>query len=463
MTKGGDGNMKTKSFVVFFTLVLAVLGVAFAPAYEAIVGPTGVLLYDKQNSCGGYTLFSPMIKSTTVYLINMEGYLIHKWETEYTPGSFAMLLENGNLLRGGVLAGSPASFGGAGGIVQEIDWDGNVVWEYKLLSPTEVQHHCFTRIPNGNTLILAWEFKSIDDFIAKGRDPKTIPPPAPGFGGNYQKGFWVDFVREVNKAGETVWEWHVWDHIGTGPHEFDINYTLPDTMGGRTASFDWTHFNSVEYIPRTDQVVLNSRNFSEFYIIDHKTGDMLYRWGNPSAYGQGKRPSWLDNGDQKVFGPHNVTPVGNQRFLVFDNGSERATGNRSAVIEVDARNGRIVWEYTAPSSNSFYTARQGAAQRLANGNTFVTSSNSGHLFEVTQDKKVVWDFVSPITSGGEKCFLGIGGGFGGAMNMIHRAYRYGKDYPGLKGKDLSRKGPLAKNCPEFFNIYKTSPEKPPEK
>jgi len=312
--------MKTKSFFVFFTLALAVLGVAYAPAYEAIVGPTGVLLYDQQNSYGGYTLFSPMIGSKTVYLIDMEGYLIHKWETEYTPGSFAMLLENGNLLRGGVLPHPPASFGGAGGIIQEIDWDGKVVWEYKLLSPTEIQHHCFTRIPNGNTLILAWEYKSIDDFIAKGRDPKTIPAPTVGFGGNYQKGFWVDFVREVNKSGETVWEWHVWDHIGTGPNQFDINYTVPDTMGGSAGYFDWTHFNSLEYIPKTDQVILNSRNFSEFYIIDHKTGDMLYRWGNPSAYGQGKRPSWLNSGDQKVFGSHNATPLGNQRFLIFDNG-----------------------------------------------------------------------------------------------------------------------------------------------
>jgi hypothetical protein len=452
-----DGTMKAKSYVAFFALMFAVASVAFAPAYEAHVGPTGVLLYDEQNSYGGYTLFSPMIGSKSVYLIDVEGNIVHKWDTEYGPGAYAMLLENGNLLRGGSPGGAPAPIGGAAGIVQEIDWDGNVVWEYKLLNDNQVQHHCFTRLPNGNTMMLAWERKSIDEFIAKGRDERTIPTSIPGFGGNFQNSFWVDFVREVDKAGNTVWEWHVWDHIGTGPHQFDINYRLPDAMGGTDANFDWTHFNSVEYMPENDQVLLNSRNFSEFYIIDHKTGDMMYRWGNPSTHGHGRAPSWLDNGDQKVFGPHNATPLGNGRILVFDNGSERAQGNRSAVMEVNIRNGQIAWEYSA-SANSFYTARQGGAQRLPNGNTFITSANSGHLFEVTNDKRVVWDFVNPITSGTEQCYLGgAGGGFG---NMIHRAYRYGKDYPGLKGKDLSPKEPLAKGCPEFYKIYKTAVAKP---
>jgi hypothetical protein len=39
-------------------------------------------------------------------------------------------------------------------------------------------------------------------------------------------------------------------------------------------------------------------------------------------------------------------------------------------------------------------------------------------------------------------------------NVIHRAYRYDKDYPGLKGKDLTPKGKLAPKCPEAFKIFK---------
>ncbi len=440
--------------------VLLSPGVRVLGAYEAMLGPTGVLFHDRDRAYEGYTLFAPM-GSKTVYLIDMDGYVVHRWQTGYTPGSYAMLLENGNLLRGGVLEGAPAPIGGASGIVEEIDWDGRVVWEYRLMTPDAVHHHCFARMPNGNTLLLAWERKSLDAFVAAGRDPGKIPVTGPGFTGRFQNDFWVDFVREVNPAGETVWEWHVWDHLGPGPYQFDINYTVRDTMSGDSGMYDWTHFNSVEYLPETDQILLNSRNFSEFYIVDHKTGAMVYRWGNPSAYSQGKAPSFLDNGDQKIFGNHNATPLGRNRFLVFDNGSERPEGNRSAVVEVDARTGTIEWEYTAPTSNSFYTARQGAAQRLPNGNTFVTSSNSGHLFEVTADKQVVWDWVSPIVGQDEvHCFLGTGGF---VFNMIHRAYRYGKDYPGLAGRDLAKRTPLAAGCPEFSKVYDTAARPAPKK
>jgi hypothetical protein len=47
--------------------------------------------------------------------------------------------------------------------------------------------------------------------------------------------------------------------------------------------------------------------------------------------------------------------------------------------------------------------------------------------------------------------------------MIHRAYRYGKEFPGLQGKDLSNRVPLAKDCPEFFKIYKTDQSPPAKK
>ncbi len=452
MTITGEEDHMKKIFGLLLILFI-LLSFNFVSAYEAIVGPTGVLKYNSERSYGGYTLFAPMANCKTTYLIDMEGNVVHKWESEYTPGAYAMLLPNGNLLRGGVMNKKPAAIGGAGGVVQEIDWDGKVVWEYKMNTPTEIHHHCFARMPNGNTMILGWEAKSVDEAIAKGRDPKTIPLEVYDMG-QYHNEVWADFVREVDKKGNTVWEWHVWDHIGTGPNQFDINYVLPEKLGGNYTSFDWSHFNTVEYIPEMDLVLLNSRNFSEFYLIDHKTGNMVYRWGNPGAYGQGEKPSWYNNGDQKVFGSHGVSYLGKDRFMVFDNGSERAEGNRSAIVIVDRKTNEIVWEYHTTTPQSFYSFRQGYVQMLPNGNIHVTSTNSGHLFEVSEDKKVVWDYVSPVFDGEAKCLAEDGDRPNMMNNMIHRSYRYGADYPGLKNKDLSKKSPLTE-CPEFYKIYKT--------
>lgn len=427
--------MSRKLMVLLIVLVFVLAAFVSPQAHEAIRGVTGLLKYDAGKAYQGYTLIPP-VESTTTYLIDMEGYIVHTWQSQYTPGQHALLLENGNLLRGGKLPNPPIMFGGASGIVQEIDWNGSVVWEYKNLTPNSVQHHTFCRMPNGNTLVLCWEKKTREEAIAKGRNPNTVK----------ENGIWPDYVQEVTRDGKVVWEWHVWDHIGTGPDQFNINFTLPP-KAGIMAGADWTHFNVVEYIPETDQIILNSRNFGEFYLINHKTGAMEFRWGNPCASGQGKCPSFNDDGDQQLFGPHSVTKLDNGNFLIFDNGWQRPEGNRSRSVELDPRSKTIVWQYATRTPNSFYSAFQGSAQRLPNGNTLITSTGQGHIFEVTGGARpqVVWEFVLPTAAKGvPTCFLED------TTGSVHRSYRYGIDYPAFKGKDLNQRRPFKLGCLELW-------------
>jgi hypothetical protein len=430
-----------------FLIVLGMVLASFVSpqAHESIRGVTGLLKYDTAKAYQGYTLIAPNEDKTT-YLVDMEGYIVHTWPSQYLPGQHALLLENGNLLRGGRLPNPPVMHGGASGIVQEIDWNGNVVWEYKNLTPNSVQHHTFCRMPNGNTLVLCWEKKTREEAIAKGRDPNTVK----------ENGIWPDYVQEVSREGKVVWEWHVWDHLGTGPDQFNLNFILPP-RAGVMAGADWTHFNTVGYIPETDQIILNSRNFSEFYLINHKTGAMEFRWGNPCAYGQGKCPSFDDDGDQQLFGPHNVSKLDNGNFLIFDNGWQRPEGNRSRAVEVDPKSKVIVWQYATRTPNSFYSAFQGSAQRLPNGNTLITSTMSGHIFEVTGGARpqVVWEFVLPTSARGvPTCFVED------TTGSVHRAYRYGLDYPAFEGKDLSLRRPFKLGCLELWRW--AEPQAPPE-
>jgi hypothetical protein len=439
--------MRQRLLVVLVLLIGLLAFIASPQAHESIRGVTGLLKYDASKAFQGYTLIPPMEDKAT-YLVDMEGYIVHTWPSSYNPGMYAVLLENGNLLRGGRLPKPPVMFGGAGGIVQEIDWNGNVVWEYKNLTATTVQHHTFCRMPNGNTLVLCWEKKTREEAIAKGRKPDTVK----------EDGIAPDYVQEVNRDGKVVWEWHVWDHLGTGPDQFNINFILPGKSGVMGGA-DWTHFNVVEYIPETDQVILNSRNFGEFYLINHKTGAVEYRWGNPCAYGQGKCPSFLDDGDQQLFGPHSVTRLNSGNFLIFDNGWQRPEGNRSRAVELDPKSKVIVWQYAARSGNSFYSAFQGSTQRLPNGNTLITSTIMGHIFEVTEGARpqVVWEFVLPtIMGGGTTCFVDD------TTGSVHRAYRYGLDYPAFKGKDLSQRRPFKLGCLELWRWNEPQPVQEPQ-
>lgn len=450
--------------------VCAALTLILCPAlyaYELHDGPTGVIKYTKGKTYDGYTIITPSPSGDThvTYLINMEGDIVHTWTTASEGREFPFvshLLPNGNLLIYTSLSKSPVGIGGYTGLLEELDWDDKVVWSYEMCNENEVSHHAFDRMPNGNTLILGWEKVTAEEMVKKGRNPGTFPESVM-MGGKPLTDFWVDFVREVDKDGKTVWEWHVADHIGTGPKQFDPNYILPEKVGLPYASYDWTHFNTCQYLPETDQVILNSRNFSETYIIDKKTGEMVFRWGNPSAYGQGQRPSWYDNGDQQIFGSHHAAPIGNGVISIFDNGSERAEGQRSRVVEVDTKTGDVVWEYYAMGYNSFFSYRQGGAQKLPNGNYLVTSSQQGHLFEVTPAKEVVWEFVNPVMDGVSKGVFSDTDDVlrlpNGAPvknmfnNMIFRSYRYGADYPGLQGKDLTPKGHIVQGYPKFLDVW----------
>jgi Arylsulfotransferase (ASST) len=447
-----------KKQVYFLTVLFILTGIsASVHAYEALVGPTGVLYYDNKDSYGGYTLFAPNASNKT-YLIDMEGNRVHTWKSETGPGLYAELLPNGNLLRGMRPPYKYCGIPGTAGGVEEIDWNGKVVWKYKMASKDKVQHHCFNRMPNGNTLILGWERISNDVMISKGRNPKTVPVKVKSKGITHND-FWLDFVEEVNPAGQVVWEWHCVDHLGKGSDQLDPNFILPMPVGEIYATSDWSHFNSVEYVPETDQVLMNSRNLSEIYLVNHKTGKIEYRWGNKVAYGQGKPASWYDSGDQILSGSHDARYIGDGRVSIFDNGSERPEGHRSRIVVLNTKTDEIEWEYRSWDTSSFSSHRQGAAQLLPNGNWFVTSSNSGHLFEITKEGKIVWDFVNPIIMDKAHCTLSDDSkkvqvqDHDYYFNMIHRAYRYGPDYPGLQGRDLSAKEKLAGKCPEFFKIY----------
>ena len=436
-----------------------------ASAYEAITGPLGLLAYDKAKAYDGYTLFTPHTKvsswivdkiqdpgSRKTYLIDMEGNIVHTWKHDH-PAFYAELLPNGNLLRAEKIAGSPVNFGGWYGLLREYAWDGKVVWEYKVSNPRQIAHHGFDRLPNGNTAILIWENKTYDEALAKGRDPKDkalsrngMPAPGQGPDGQPLQGIWPDAILEVTPKGEIAWEWHVWDNIGTGPDQIDINWHLPLSMG-YFARADWTHWNSVRYNAKTDQYAVNSRDFGEIYIIDRKTKKIVWRYGNPATHGMGKAPSgYHDDGDQVLFGSHDVEWLPNGNISIFNNGTHRPSANRSSVMEINPATNQVVWQYETKDHNSFYSDFQSAAQKLPNGNWFITSTNNGHLCEVTPDKQVVWEYNNPISTDDQAYCVKRDDN---PETQVHRAYRYGKDFPAFAGKDLKPQGKLAAGCPDW--------------
>lgn len=451
--------------LIRFMLPVSVSLLLNAPMAQAQVQTVGLFLYDS-TAHPGYNLFSPGA-ATSTYLVDMWGRLIHQWDATLQPSFSAYLLENGDLLRTAKMTAG----GGAGGRIQQFDWDGNLVWDFMYFTSDYLQHHDIEPLPNGNVLILAWDDRSYAEAVAAGRDPAAL------LGDELAPEKVVEVRPTGPTTGEIVWEWHLWDHliqdfdstkanfgvVADHPGLVDINYM---TNFGK----DWIHANSVDYNEELDQIIISSLVFNEFWIIDHSTstaesaghtggnagmgGDILYRWGNPEAYRAG------DETDRMLFHQHDARWVpsgtpGAGHVMVFNNGVDRPPGiNYSSVDEIVTTvdgNGQypqpasgqphgpadLEWTYGATPPTDWFASNISGSQRLENGNTLICSGPDGTFFEVTPDSQIVWKYINPVDGEG----INDQGDYPGT-NRAFRVTRYPADYPGFTGRDLTPVGPI---------------------
>ena len=115
--------------------------------------------------------------------------------------------------------------------------------------------------------------------------------------------------------------------------------------------------------------------------------------------------------------------------------------------------GKIVWQFKTEDPNSFYSDYQSAAQKLPNGNWHITSTNNGHVFEVTPKGEVVWEFVNPMCGDEVYCVKKDKN----PWTQIHRSFRYAADSPQLKCRELKPLRKLAQGCPEWWALLSVKP------
>jgi len=386
-------------------------------------------LWGQTGPFGGYTLYNPN-NSATTYLIDEDNQEVYTWQNSRRGGYSVYLLENGQLLRPAKASNTQLNGGAAAGLIQKIDPDGEVAWEFEYNSAEYLTHHDVEPMPNGNVLLIAWEVKSAQEANAMGF--------------NTTREIWPVHIIEVEpsgtRGGTIVWEWHVWDHLvadnaAAHPELLSVDVGKKNKRDGCQWGGDWLHINGISYNPDLDQIVISSHFTDECYVIDHSTtteeaaghtggnsgkgGDILYRWGNPQNYDtQGDH--YFDVIHCAWWVPKGLPGEGN--IMVFNNGS---SDRQSEIVEITPpmdNNGNYVitqgqpfgpdaptWTYT---ESDFYSMHLGSCQRLPNGNTFICeATDHGHLIEVTTEGEIVWEH-DPGTE-------------------VARAMRYPSDYKGL--------------------------------
>jgi hypothetical protein len=141
----------------------------------------------------GYNLFTPL-QSKDTYLMDNDGNVVHTWTSSYSPALSVYLQEDGTLLRTGGTNNTTFSAGGAGGRIEQFDWDGNLLWSYTYSSSEHCQHHDIERLPNGNVLLIAWQYKTETEALEAGRNPSLLT-------GQHHRGGALRDVRRHHRLG----------------------------------------------------------------------------------------------------------------------------------------------------------------------------------------------------------------------------------------------------------------------
>jgi Arylsulfotransferase (ASST) len=349
---------------------------------------TGVIAHDPQLAGEGFTLIAPQTDGGRVYLVGMKGEIAHQWKVPCRPGRHAVLLPNGNVGYNGNLPGQPDIYPAwalwHGGAFFEVTPSGKIVWEYS----DPMHHHDGQWLPNGNLLYGAMEPmpKEYAARVKGGNRTHDLPEGT----------IYADVIKEVNREGEIVWQWRSWENLRI--EDFPIHETFD--------RYHWPLINGV-WLTRGNLVLMSLRTTSGIIAIDKATSKLAWQIPYPIACQQ-HTPVELEGGN----------------ILLFDNGNLRPGFAQpwSRVIEFDPRTEAIAWEYSDRLKPAFFSPYMGGAQRLPNGNTHITESATGRLFDVTPEGEVVWEYVIPFFAEypdeeARKYSPGL-------HNSVFRSYRY---------------------------------------
>ena len=479
------------------TLMIGAMYASTAGQAETIRTVTGLSYWDRDRAFEGYTVFAAQGIGTT-YALDMAGNVVHSWPIGGNP----RLLDNGNLFArdtdgsfhevdwdGNTVwsyketrpnyvshhdyvrafnpkLGAPTTFyianrdvtqeecialgcdpandysGAQIDTIVEVDMDGNVIWEWRF-----VDHLVQDRYPDKANYV--GEGKTIADY------PGRLNVNLPG--------------RPVRRD---------WLHLNAMDYNQDLDQVMFDTVQGEVYIVD--HGNT--FVPGDPEASLA--------LAAGPKGDLLYRFGDPARYGQGDPPRVLEDwtmsspGHKQIGGVHDIQWIdeglpGAGNLLLFNNAQylfERmpqsyvfeinpyldADGNDTGryvnppdagytVWESDnLRNthklpknlsNQIVWMYGSRSGQNFFSHIGSGAQRLPNGNTLICADTEGHIFEVTADGDLVWEYINPVTTDGEIVAEMIDAP--PMHNPVFRAFRYSADHPTFKGRTLTPMGSIA--------------------
>jgi len=343
----------------------SITAVPYFSGYKNASTEKGVITYKKESTYSGFNLYVSG-HSPKAYLMNMDGKVLHTWKysaeniwPDYKKEALVTgvsdywrrvkLFENGDLL---------VIFSYLGLI--KIDKNSNLIWKYKGGC-----HHDFHIAKNGIIFVLT----------SKERIIKSLNSKVPVI---------EDYITVLNPEGKEIKSVSLLSIFEKSPYSYLMFKQTDKINEGKINIF---HTNTIEVfdgslsdispIFKKGNVLISIRELNSIAIINLEEEKILWLWG-----------------PNNIFRQHHPTLLTNGNILLYDNGIQF-----SRILEVNPLNYSIEWEFPGETGFRFFSRTCGANQYLPNGNILITDTHSGRAFEVTKNKDIVWEWISPHRTG----------------------------------------------------------------
>ena len=338
------------------------IALGYVQGYNPAPQSKNVTVYNKNRTYNGLNFYTSG-HAPEAFLIDMNGNILDRWHysnaediwpsrKKDTKGSFwrrAHLYKNGDIL---------AIYEGTGLI--KLDKDSQLLWSY---SGQKQPHHDLDVLEDGTIYVLT-------------RDLKVIPAIK-------DKPVFEDFITILTPEGK------VKKHISLLVLFEESPYARLRDEDAIGFYGDIFHTNTLEvfdgklvkksHLFKKGNVMVSILILNAIFIIDMESEKIVWA-ASAGMWKRQHQPTLLDNG----------------HILIFDN---HYTKNSSQILEFEPLTQKIVWYYRGNDKDEFFSLTCGSNQRLPNGNTLITETDFGRVFEVGMDSEIVWEFISPYRVG----------------------------------------------------------------
>jgi len=197
--------------------------------------------------------------------------------------------------------------------------------------------HEFQLLPNGNSLLIAWESQVIDmsQLIEGGKQDANVI-------GTH--------IQELDRDQFVVFEWRCWDH-------YNILDALHENLAARTIHY--VHMNAID-VDFDGHLLVSSRHLDEITKINRNSGEIIWRLG-----GRNNQFTFVNDPDGFTY-QHDIRAVAGKpgHYTLMDNGNFHSPKYSRAVeykLDTLKMTAEKVWEYRHTPDR--YTHWMGNVQR----------------------------------------------------------------------------------------------------